>query len=105
MIRITKMREAYDRTRIRSYMKRLGFEETNTPFTYEYENSGLIVFQKHVWKIEFVYPSETLTFAAVKGCNGSYFAVKWSELDKIECTSDMLSVVEKNGSEVRLWSR
>lgn len=104
MIRLQKVQEGYDLNKIRSFMKKLGFEQTETPLTYQYEYSGMIAFKKDLWKIEFTYPSELLIFAAFKGVNGSWFSAKLDDIKAVECTNRTIHVTMKNGNEVQLWN-
>ena len=99
-----KFNEGYDLNKIKSFMKKLGFEQIETPLTYQYEYSGMIAFKKDLWKIEFTYPSELLVFAAVKGVNGSWFSVKLDDIKSIECTSRTIHVITKSGFEAQLWN-
>ena len=103
MIKLGRMQEKYDLKQIRDFMNKLGFEEMGTSWMYQYDYSGLIAFVHGPWKVEFNYPPETLTFSAVNGLNGSWFTVVWSNIKSIECDNNTLRVVEKNGSELRLW--
>jgi len=105
MIRIKKIEESYDLKKIKDYMNRLGFNQIETPMTYQYENSGFIAFQRDNWKIEFAYPSESLMFSATKGLNGSWISIKLSDIKSIQCDSVTLHIFEKNGSEMRLWAK
>ena len=84
-------------------MSRIGFEEVQTPMTAIRDYSGLVVFRRDSWRIEFNYPPETLTCSTLKG-NGSWFSVKLSDIKSIQCTSNTLDVVEKNGNEIQLWT-
>ena len=105
MIRINKVQESYDLSKIMAFMKKLGFEQIETPLTYQYDNSGMIAFKKDLWKIEFTYPSELLIFAAFKGVNGSWFSTKFDDIKSIDCVPRSIHVIMKSGAEVQLWNR
>lgn len=102
MIRI-KVNEGYDLSKIRSFMAKLGFQEVETPMTAIRDYSGLIVFRRDSWRIEFNYPPETLTCSTLKG-NGSWCSIRWADIKSIQCTSTSLDIIEKTGNEIQLWT-